>query len=125
MRLELAVPPAARAGAPVLLSLRLTNLTDYPVTLYLRGRMIAFDFVIRDRQGRIVWRRLATDPVPALPRAETLASRATISLDHEWNQRDEGGKPVAAGLYSIEGAVLTDGTPLRSGVASLRIRRWL
>ncbi len=47
-----------------------------------------------------------------------------LELEHEWNQRDNRGRPVGPGSYVVRGTVLTDGPAGLgecSGLAAYRI----
>src|SRR5262249_32838165 len=92
LRLELVVPSPRATGPSVTFSLRLTNLPDPPLTLYLRGRRVAFDLTVKDQTGAVVWRRLRGAVVPAILRVERLAAGATLSLHHRWNQKSDEGQ---------------------------------
>ena len=112
--LELDVPPVARVGSTVPITLRARNVSDRPVDLYLRGRTIAFDVVVRHADGDIAWRRLENEIIPAIIRLETLAPQQVLELDAEWS-------PELAGSYVVEGVLLTDGPDLRTDPVTLRV----
>jgi uncharacterized protein (DUF58 family) len=59
-RVEL--PPAAQAGEPVPVVLRLTNRTERPLTLTLQGRPLAFDVTVAGRLLTDTPEGLATRP---------------------------------------------------------------
>src|SRR5688572_5501144 len=56
LRLRLDVPREVRGGAAVPFAFHVENVAGRPLTLYLQGRAIAFDVVVRDASGRTVWR---------------------------------------------------------------------
>ena len=91
------------------------------MTLYLRGRTIAFDIVVAREDGTVVWRRLEGQVVPAIIQVKELASGEVVELRGEWNQRTARGRPVGAGLYSVRGELLTD-TPLPLATAPVQLR---
>lgn len=95
--------------------IRIKNVSETPLELYLRGRTIAYDILIRDATGRVVWHRLEGDIIPGIIQFKVLNSGEVLELSHEWNQRTNRGKAVEPGLYTAQGIVLTDGPgPLAS-----------
>jgi Intracellular proteinase inhibitor len=123
MRLEIVAPPEVPQGEPVPVSLRLTNTADRPITVYLQGRPTAFDIVVTNESGAVVWRRLEGQTITAILGIRTLHPNETITFDDVWPQRDARGRPVPPGTYSIIGLLPTDGPePLRSPPARVRIR---
>jgi hypothetical protein len=122
LRLRLDAPSEARAGVRVQVTLRVENAGDRPLDLYLRGRTIAFDVVVARDDGTVVWRRLDGEIIPAIIQLKTLAPREVFELRAEWDQRTNRGRPVAAGLYSVRGLLLTDAQmPLETPAVELRI----
>ncbi len=120
---ELDVPPDVREGEAVPMTLRVTNTADRPLTLRLRGRPIAFDFVVRREDGTIVWRRLAGAMIAMVLQLRTLAPGETLELEDVWQQQDAGGTRVSPGNYTVTAVLLTDSSaPLESSSAPLRIR---
>ena len=112
LRLRLDVPERVRAGEPVAVVIRVENVGDSPLELYLRGRTIAFDVIVSSAAGLPVWRRLYGEIVPAILRLETMAPGATLELVHGWDQRTNEGDAVAPGVYGVRGELLTDAEPL-------------
>ncbi len=121
VRVGLEVPERVRAGDPVRIVLRLENISDRTLDLYLRGRTIAFDVIITRKDGSVLWRRMEDEAVPAILRIETLEPGAVIELEDTWDQRANGGAPVSAGEYGIRGEILTEVEPLVTASASVRI----
>ena len=121
MQLEIAVPPEVKQAEPVPFSLRLTNTSHQPITVYLMGRPTAFDIEVADEAGNVVWRRLAGETVPAILGVRTLAPGESLRFGESWRQRDQAGRLVPAGSYSVTGVLPTDAEPIRSGPARLRI----
>jgi hypothetical protein len=89
--------------------IRLQNVGETPLELYLRGRTIAYDILIRDAAGRVVWHRLEGEVVPGIIQHKVLDPREMLELSHDWDQRMDSGEAVEPGLYTAEGIVLTDG----------------
>jgi uncharacterized protein (DUF58 family) len=122
MTLHLSVPPRVRAGEPVPVTLSVTNRGTTPLTLYLKGRPIAFDIVVRRKGGEIVWRRLHGATIAMVLRVETVPPGDSLRLEDTWPQRTQAGAPVEPGDYTVTGELPTDGPePLRSVAAPLRI----
>lgn len=121
LRLETRVPERVSAGEPVPVVLRAENVSGGTLDLYLQGRTVAFDVVVTDAGGRVVWRRLEGEIVPAILRMETLEPGAALELDARWDQRSDAGEPVAPGRYTVHGELLTEGDPLVTPAARLRI----
>jgi len=123
LRLELEVPPEARAGEPVPVTIRVRNVAARPVQLHLMGRTVAFDIVVaRAEDGAVVWRRLEGQAVPAILQLRTLAPDEVLELRDRWDQRTNAGARVPPGFYTVRGVVPTDEPrPLETPVARLRI----
>jgi len=123
MTVELTVPDHVRAGAPVPLALRVTNRSTSPLTLYLRGRPIAFDVIVTDARGEVVWRRLKGATISMALQVRELEPGETLALDDVWQQRTNTGAQVEPGEYHLKGQLLTDSEPLETASAPLRIAR--
>ena len=89
--------------------IRLENVGETALELYLRGRTIAYDILIRDGTGRVVWQRLEGEIVPGIIQLRILKPGEVLELSHEWDQRTNREELVEPGLYTAEGMVLTDG----------------
>jgi hypothetical protein len=116
LRLTLDVPSEARRDIPVPIALRIENIGDRLLELTLRGRSIAFDVIVRDANGRIIWRRLANTMIPAIARLEQIEPRQALELHADW--RTSGSPP---GDYLVEAELFTDGAPLRPPSATVRL----
>lgn len=122
VRLRLEVPAEARAGTTVPILLRIENPGDAATDLYLRGRTIAFDVVVRRASGEVAWRRLEGHVIPAVLRLEVLAAHEALELRTEWNQRTNAGAQVGPGSYVLRGLLLTDApSPLETEPVTLRV----
>jgi hypothetical protein len=121
LRLEIDVPPRVTVDESVPITLRATNAGAGPLELYLMGRSVTFDITVADSDGRVVWRRLEGEIVPAILQVRVLAPGDSLQLDHAWDQRTNGGQPIEPGAYTVTGAIITDGQPLRTPAAPLRI----
>ena len=116
LRLTLDVPSEARRGTPVPITLRIENIGDRPLELTLRGRSIAFDVIVRDSSGRVIWQRLANTIIPAIARLEQLEPGQALEVRADWRP---GGSPP--GEYLVESELLTDGAPLRPPSSRVRL----
>jgi hypothetical protein len=115
LRVWLIAPESARLGSIVPIVIRLENTGEASLQLYLRGREIAYDILIGDAAGQVVWNRLEGHIIPGIIQVKVLESGEVLELSHEWDQRTNRGKAVGAGLYTAQGIVLTDGPgPLAS-----------
>jgi hypothetical protein len=122
MTLHVSVPPRVRAGEPVPVTLSVTNHGTTPLTLYLKGRPIAFDIVVRRKGGEIVWRRLRGATIAMVLRVETVSPGGSLRFEEVWPQRTQAGASVEPGDYTVTGELPTDGPePIRSAAAPLRI----
>jgi intracellular proteinase inhibitor BsuPI len=122
IRVELLLEPRVRAGEPVRLRLRVQNVTQHAVDLYLRGRTNTFEVVVARAAGGVVWRRLEGEIIPAIVHLRPLAPGERLEVETVWNQRTNDGKPVAPGEYVVDGSLLTEGEPLRAPQKPLTIR---
>ena len=121
LRLETDVPAEVRLGRPVPITLRAVNTGTRPLELYLMGRSPTFDITVARPEGDVAWRRLDGQTVPAILQIRIIAPGESLELHHDWDQRATRGRPVAAGTYVVQGALITDAQPLRTPAAPLRI----
>lgn len=121
LRLGLETPDSVPAGQPVPMTFRIENTSSRTVTLYLLGRTIAFDVIVRGSGGEVVWRRLEGETIPQILRVEMVAPGESLVLESTWDQRSNAGERVRPGTYSVVAELFTEGEPLRSPAASLRI----
>ena len=117
LRFTLIVPPRARVGAAVPITLRLTNPSAQPIEARFLGREIAFDVVVVDRAGRPVWRRLADRAIPSILRLQVLAPGETLEWQAEW-------RAARTGRYRVQGVLPSDDPePRRTAWAEIEITR--
>jgi hypothetical protein len=121
LSLGIQAPGRVSPGEPVPVVLRVENVSGRTLDLYLRGRTIAFDIVVTDTDGRVVWRRLEGEVIPAILRIETLEAGAALELEASWDQRSSAGEPAVAGLYRVHGELLTEADPLVTPAVPLRV----
>jgi hypothetical protein len=121
-KVELDLPREVRTGSPVPMTLRVTNTSDRPLQLYLRGRPIAFDLVVRRSDGSVVWRKLAGAMIAMVLQLKTLAPGETFELKDVWRQQTSDGGPADPADYTVTGSLLTDSqASLDSPAVSFRI----
>ena len=121
LRFDIEVPPAARIGEPVPITLRVRNLGKTPRELYLAGRPTAFDLTVTRADGSVVWRRLEGATIPSILGIQVLAPGGMLEFKDRWDQRTQSGEQAGPGLYTVVGALLTDSAPMKTGSASLRL----
>jgi len=101
--------------------LRVRNLRDQPIDLYLRGRTITFDIIVRQDSGEVVWRRLENAIIPAILRIETLPPHGMLELRADWSLETTAGSPMTPGTYAVQGVLFTEGAELSTVPVSLHI----
>ena len=122
-KVVLDVPREIRVGAPVPMTLRVINPSDRPLELYLRGRPIAFDLVVRHSDGSVAWRKLAGAMIAMVLQLRTLAPGEALELAEVWHQQTNDGDSVPPGDYTVTGSLLTDSqSSLDSPSVPLRIQ---
>jgi hypothetical protein len=121
VRLHLDVPGQVRVSDRIPIAVRVENVTDRTLDLYLTGRPLAWDVIVTDATGAVVWRRLEGEIIATALRIETLAPGAALELDDAWDQRTKDGAAVAAGTYSVRAEILTETQPLVTPARELRI----
>lgn len=121
LRFELIAPPEGRRGEPVVITLRLTNVSDHAVEAHFLGREIAFDVVVRGEDGSLVWQRLAGRSLPSILQMRVLAPGEVLEWKDVWHQRTTEGTPVEAGTYILQGVLPGDAAPRRSPEVRVRI----
>jgi hypothetical protein len=120
LRLELA--EEVERGVAVPMTIHVTNSTDRALDLYLTGRPVAFDLVVADEEGIVLWRRLEGEHIAMALRIETLAAGDSLQLADRWDQRTRDGVAVPPGVYKVHGEILTEDEPLVTPSRTLRIR---
>ena len=121
LRLDLEVPVEARVGSVVPIALRVRNVGNQPIDLYLRGRTIAFDVIVRRDSGEVVWRRLENAIIPAILRIETLPPHGMLELRADWSLETTTGAPVMPGTYAVHGVLFTEDAELRTVPVTLHV----
>jgi hypothetical protein len=122
LRLTLDVPDTARAGEVVNVTLRVANVTERRLDLYLTGREITFDLVVATARGDTVWRRLEGEVIPMMLRVESLQPQASLELAGTWPGLDQSGRTVPPGEYTIRGSLLAEGGALETAAYPLQLR---
>jgi hypothetical protein len=98
------------------------NAAGAPLTLYLGGRPVAVDLVVRRRDGTPVWRRLRGAVIPAILQVRELGPGGQLTFELAWDQTTDAGGPAGVGEYELQGFVMTDARePLATAPLPLRI----
>lgn len=117
LRVELSIGSAAHAaGAPVQISMRVTNLASSPVLLTASSAQ-EHDFFVRQR-GALIWQWSHDRAFAQVIRDMTLAPGQTRSFSVAWDQRDLQGRRVDAGTYEVSAVFLGAQRP---GPASVEV----
>jgi hypothetical protein len=120
-RLHLDIPEQAAAGESVPITVRAVNQGDRTIELYLTGRPVAWDVIVTDAAGTMVWRRLEGEIIAMALRIETLEPGEVLELAGAWDQRSNAGATVAPGTYTVRAEILTEAAPLVTPSLELRI----
>ena len=109
---DLVLPPTARLGEAVPITVRLRNTSSQPVNLELPGRPVAFDVVVTGTDGTDVWRRLHNRVTGSALLMLRLGPGESRDFATEWPQVDNQGRPVPAGSYNVQGMLPVGSTRL-------------
>ena len=112
LRLTLSFPDTARVGDEVPIALRIQNVTDRRIDLYLTGRDVTIDIIVSTESGDTVWRRLKGEVLPMTLRLESIDAGGSLERAAAWPGVDQDGRVVAAGAYRVRGALLAEGGAL-------------
>jgi Intracellular proteinase inhibitor len=124
IRLQLLAPARVKHGEPVPFTLHIVNAGDRRATLYLQGRPPAFDLLVQDDAGRMIWRRLAGATRLMVLGVRELGPGDALDFGDVWPQQDEAGRPVAPARYHLTAIVPGEpGRELRSEEVILDILR--
>lgn len=116
VELKLELPREAKAGSAMTAVLRMRNLTDRPISLYLRGRTFTVDVIALRSDGDTAWRRLEGEIIPAMIQHQQLIPGRAVVIPIRWNWS------LGTGEYQLQALLLTEAEPLRSNRVSLRLR---
>jgi len=90
-------------GEDVRMRLKVGNPFSSPVTLPRQAR-VEHDLVIRDREGREVWRLSTASPPGPAPERMKLAPEETQQVEEVFSPGSAGSPSLPAGRYTVEGA---------------------
>lgn len=122
VRISVSAPASASHGDSIEITAAAENISGQTMTLYLRGREATFDIEVSDSRGRVVWRRLADELVPAMLRVETLSPGARIAATFRWDLRAQTGELLAADSYQISAHLLLETGRSSSTPIAFRVR---
>ena len=109
LALRVALPDLAPVGMVIPFRVALANQGDRAVQVELGGRPIAFDLIVRNPTGQIVWRRLEGVPMEMVLVTRTVAAGEVLTFDDHWDQRDREGRRVAPGVYRVQAVLPVPG----------------
>ncbi|HEY0019629.1 MAG TPA: hypothetical protein VGC13_25220 [Longimicrobium sp.] len=108
LRVEVHAAPAVQ-GRPVPLELVVRNVGRTPAALGTGDSATTFDLVVTGRDGRVVWNRLhAIEEIPLVLIERIVPPGGTMRFTDRWDLRDNTGRPVPPGTYSVYGLVDTN-----------------
>ncbi len=119
--IQVVAPEKVAAGDTVEIALRLRNDESQPLRLELSGRPVAFDIVIEDADGGVVWRRLEREAVSQVLMLLTLQPGESRQFRVRWGSVDSRGRRVAPGSYTIVGLLPVGNGVLRTPPRALVI----
>ena len=113
---------SVRAGQPVAIRFVLTNIGAQDTEVSVVGSAEQrFDVTVLDSAGIEVWSRLHQQDIDLGRNVLPLRAGDSLVFAEQWDQRDNNGRPVAAGSYEVR-AHLTPHTSGRVAPTSARLR---
>jgi len=94
-----------RTQAPAQLSLVVTNIDTYPVTLHFQSGK-QFDFAVKNSSGQVVWTWSNGKTFPTQPSEVVLAPGQSLTYTQSWSYVNNNGLPVTDGTYTASGTFL-------------------
>lgn len=120
IRLEL--PQAVMSGRPVPLRVVARNVGERPAHFNVSEPQTV-NFVVLGADGRVVWSLFGDEPLVQDPvLAPPLAPGAERVFTHTWDQRDNQGRRVPPGQYSVGAVLYAEVGAQRLGPVALAIR---
>lgn len=95
-------------GTPVRLVLELKNLTDETLTLNFPSGQ-HYDFEVHDSKKQLIWKWSQGHMFIQTFTAITLGPKEQIKFTPDWDQKDNEGRQVLAGIYQVTGLIPTVG----------------
>jgi intracellular proteinase inhibitor BsuPI len=120
--LSLVGPAETPRGAVVPFAVRLQNITSRTIRLGVGGTTPAFDVIVQDASGGIVWNFMHGKAVAMIVKYLTLAPGEVVELRGVWSQQTNDGDTVLSGVYTVYAAMWTENGSLRSSTGTLRVR---
>jgi hypothetical protein len=91
-----------RTQASAQLSLVVTNIETYPVTIHFQNGKHS-DFAVRNSSGQVVWTWSNGKTFPTQPSQVVLAPGQSLQYTQPWSYVNNSGLPVADGTYTASG----------------------
>jgi hypothetical protein len=112
--------PVAR-GESVTLTLALHNRSEQDEAVLLGYTSQEFDFSVGLPGGRQIWSRLYREVLTGMLRRWKLRPGGVLVFTHHWDQRDNGGAPIAPGEYHVYGQLLGESDAWQAGPRRLLV----
>ena len=79
-----------------------------------------YDFIVRDKNGRIVWQWSEGKLFITMLQTMIFALREEKTFQETWDMKDNSGKKIPPGLYFVEGFIATN-PPYPAGAGKMRL----
>lgn len=114
LRLTLQAPAQVRPEGVVLMRLAARNAGSVPLTLEMGDSASSFDFVVTGPDGRELWSRMhSVQAIPLVLEERELPPGREIVFTEEWDLRDNRGRPIPPGRYTLHALLDADTMPYR------------
>jgi hypothetical protein len=113
----------SRLGSPAQLSLMLTNVAPYPVTVSFQNGQHA-EFTARNANGQVVWTWSRGKNFGQDPEELVIASGESVSFGAAWSFTTDNGSLLMDGVYTVNGTFLGTyygAVPPKSGESQVRV----
>jgi len=106
--LVLTAPDSIATDQPVPITLTVRNSSARPIYLGTGDSTTTFDIQVTDAGGAKVWNRMHSfEVIPLVLLERTLEPGQAVSYAETWSQRNNDGKLIRPGVYSIQGTLDT------------------
>jgi hypothetical protein len=114
LRLTLQAPAEVRPGGAVPMRLVARNAGTASLTLAMGDSASSFDFVVNGPDGRELWSRMhSVQAVPLILHERQLSPGREIVFTDQWDLRDNRGRAVPPGRYTLHALLDADTMPYR------------